>query len=93
MLKVSDAAAATLHDTLERNQAGEDEVLRIEESDEGLALAIGKEREGDETYQHQDRTVLALDRSVASALDGATIDVVDTDDGRRLVLQPNEEGA
>jgi len=32
----------------------------------------------------------ALEHDIAAALDGATIDVVDTEAGRRLVLQPLE---
>jgi Fe-S cluster assembly iron-binding protein IscA len=86
MLNVSQKAAAALHETLEQNQSDDDEVLRIAQTEQGLALAIGREHEGDQIVDHEDRHILAIDQSLSDALDGATLDLADTPEGPRLVF-------
>jgi Fe-S cluster assembly iron-binding protein IscA len=86
MLNVSQKAAAALHETLDQNQSDDDEVLRIAQTEQGLALAIGREHEGDQIVDHEDRHILAIDQSLSDALDGATLDLADTPEGPRLVF-------
>ncbi len=87
MLSVSEKAAAVLHESLEQNEADGAEVFRIAMTDDGLALAIGMEEDGDQKIEHDRRTVLAIEPELADAFDGATIDAVETPDGVRLVFE------
>jgi hypothetical protein len=86
-MHISDQAAETLHNTLTQNDAGTDDVIRIAQTGEGLALAIGAVIPGDETFMHEDRTVLAIPSEIAPALSDATLDTVDDDGEVRLVLR------
>lgn len=88
MLNVTEKAAAALHDSLEANREEESQVLRLTPSGEGLGIALDEEQEGDDVILHEDRKVLVIAPAIAEALDGATIDAVDTPQGHRLVLEP-----
>jgi len=91
MLNVSERAAEALHATLDENRNEPDDVLRIEQTDTGLALAIGSQRDGDQLIDHDDVTILAIDPAVSQALDGATIDAVESQGGVQLVLTHEPE--
>ncbi|HEY8171742.1 MAG TPA: hypothetical protein VIH21_01545 [Dehalococcoidia bacterium] len=92
MINVTDRAAEVLHRSLEENEETDDDVFRIEMTNEGIALALGNERDGDQLIEHQHRKVLAIERDIASALDGASIDAVDTPEGTRLIFEsPSDE--
>lgn len=92
MISVTDKAAEVLHRSLEENEETEEDVFRIEMTNEGIALALGSERDGDQLVEHENRTVLAIEFDIATALDGASIDAVETPDGTRLVFEsPNGE--
>lgn len=90
MLHVSDKAAAALHETLEQNSNDDADILRIAQTDDGLALAIGKEQHGDEVVDHGERRILAIEPALADALDGARLDLTDTPEGPRLVFDAAE---
>ena len=47
MLNVSQKAAAALQETLDQNRTEDADILRIAQTEQGLALAIGKEHDGD----------------------------------------------
>ncbi len=87
MVNVSDKAAAALHETLQQNESDTTEVLRFTETEEGYALTLGEQRDGDELVRHADRVVLAIEPELSEAFDGATIDAVDTPEGTRLIFQ------
>lgn len=87
MLNVTDKAAAALRDTLEANQEEESQVLRLTSSGQGVGIALDEEQEGDDVVVYEDRKVLVIAPVIAEALDGATIDAVDTPQGQRLVLE------
>ncbi|MBF6600553.1 MAG: hypothetical protein IVW36_08590 [Dehalococcoidia bacterium] len=90
MLLVSQKAAAALHDTLDQNRKDDADILRIAQTDQGLALAIGKEHDGDQLIDHDERHILAIEPAVADALDGATLDLTETPEGPRLVFDAPE---
>ncbi len=90
MLNVTDPAAALLHESLEASKKNEADVLRLTRSPQGLALALDEEREGDQVILHEERKVLVIQPEMAQALDGATIDAVDTPAGRQLAIQSPE---
>lgn len=87
MLNVSDKATAVLRTTLDNStQQGED-VLRIERSGESFALRIDERREGDQVVSDGGGDILVVESTIADALDGATLDAVESPDGVRLVLK------
>ena len=86
MLNVSRKAAAALQETLDQNRTEDADILRIAQTEQGLALAIGKEHDGDQVVDHDEHHILAIDPSLADALDGATLDLADTPEGPRLVF-------
>lgn len=86
-MHVSQSAAQTLHETLVQNAREESDVIRIAQTEDGLALALGKTMSDDETFDHQDRTVLAIGSDIASALEDTTLDTVEEEGGTRLVLR------
>lgn len=52
----------------------------------GLGLVLDHAQEGDQVVEHNGRTVLMVDQSIGDLLDGVTLDVVETPDGRRLTI-------
>jgi hypothetical protein len=92
MIQVSEKAAEALRATLEQNQTDPEDVLRIEQSDSGLALSIGAQHDGDQLINHEERVILAIDPGVSDALSGATIDAVEAPGGLQLVVT-TEPGA
>ena len=86
-MHVSQNAAQALHDTLMQNGRDDSDVIRIAQTEEGLALALGKTESDDETFDHQDRTVLAIAPEVATALRETTLDTVEEEGGTRLILR------
>ena len=91
MLTVSDKAAAALHETLEQNSDDDGDILRIAQTEQGLALAIGREHDGDQIVEHDNTSILAIEPELADALDGATLDLADTPEGPRLVFDAPEQ--
>jgi|FLYL01.1.fsa_nt_gi Fe-S cluster assembly iron-binding protein IscA len=92
MLNVTDKAAAALHETLNANttEENQDQLLRLTRSGDGLGLALDEERDGDQVISHDDKKILVVDNEISQALDGATIDAVETPEGARLVLETPE---
>lgn len=52
-----------------------------------LELKLDVRREGDEVVRHQGRDVLIVDGAASDLLTGLTLDVVDTPEGRSLLLR------
>lgn len=89
MITVTDTAKDMLHGI--RAQAGvaeEDVTIRLVPVPEQntIGFALQHPEEGDQLVEHQGETVAAIDQSVADALDGATLDAVDTPQGRQLAI-------
>ena len=92
MLNVTDKAVAWFSETLDANRENDSDILRLTQAAGVMEMAIGEEQDGDQVIEHDERKVLAVERQVADALDGATIDIADSPEGRHLVLQ-SPEGA
>ncbi len=86
MLKVTEAASHYLNDMLVRVQAPSDAAVRIVPKVDGggLATTIDQERDGDQHFDCDGRTVLVLDNDIATALSDQTLDV--GEDGKRLMI-------
>jgi len=52
-----------------------------------LELLLDVPRRGDAVVEHRGREVLVVDLAASDLLDGMTLDVVDTPDGRKLSLR------
>jgi iron-sulfur cluster assembly protein len=52
----------------------------------GLGLVLDRAQEGDQVVEHNGKRVLMVDQSIGDLLDGVTLDVVETPDGRRLTI-------
>ena len=84
MLTVTDSAARRLNQML--SDAPEGTAIRFVPQGDGLIPQIHNPQSDDETFEHEGKTVLALDQQVASALDDKTLDVDITQQGSQLVL-------
>ncbi len=86
MLNVTDKAVTWFSETLDANRENDSDVLRLSQAAGGMEMAIDQEQDGDQVIEHDERKVLVVERQLADALDGATIDIVDSPEGRHLAL-------
>lgn len=87
MVGVSDRARQELKKILTTNTDEPEACLRLTTDEQGqLGLAIDMERDGDKTVEHEDFRVLVVEKDLANALQGITIDVEETSEGARLVI-------
>jgi Fe-S cluster assembly iron-binding protein IscA len=85
---VTERAAEELRRTLAEASTEEGQVLRLVAQPEGRGFALGTDQieDGDETVEADGETVLVITSSLAETLEGAVIDVDETDDGPRLSI-------
>ena len=91
MLTMTESAGARLAELLDEAEAPGGAAARFVAGPEGLSLAMDAKREGDQTFDHEGRTVLLLATEVADALSDKTLDTEATERGLALTLQPTEE--
>ena len=84
MLTVTESAAEHLCSLLANTETPEKVVTRILVEEEGLALRIDQAQVEDETFEHNGRTFLALDRQASDLLANDTLDVKHTSTGPQL---------
>lgn len=84
MIRVTDAAAARLHEMADSAPKGC--TLRLATEGERLNLKWDQRKPGDAAVSHEDATVLILDEEISGALDGRTLDVKQTENGPALML-------
>lgn len=84
MLKVTDTAK----DLLQSISHPDESVLRLEpgETSGTLSLQLGAPQADDQVVERNGGAVLHVAPTVSTALDGATIDTVQTDKGPRLTV-------
>lgn len=93
MVTVTDSACEFLADLLRENDLPGEVALRLAAEDEGkLGLFPDEPGELDDSFDHDGRTVLVIAPDVSTMLTGVEIDTVDTPEGKRLAIQPNEQG-
>jgi Fe-S cluster assembly iron-binding protein IscA len=86
MLQVSDRAMSLLKETLLSERQDEGEVFRLSPSDDRLGLRLARAELDDIRYEQDGTVVLVATVELANALDGATIDFEDSDDGPSLII-------
>ncbi len=85
---VTERAAQELRSMLAQAASKEGETVRLisQPGGGGFAIGVDQVREGDETVEEQGETVLVISSSLAEALEGAVIDVEETEEGARLTI-------
>lgn len=86
MLTVTDTAAAHLAELLENADASEGAVVRFVPQGESLALQLGNEQSGDQTFQHGEKVVLAIEPEIAEVLADKKLELQATAEGERLAI-------
>lgn len=93
MLKVTERAVDMLARTLDETEAEREQGFRIIRTAPGeLGLALDAIREGDQVITQEDRPVLLIEEWISDALDGATLDLTEDENGASLTLQAPGDG-
>lgn len=88
MLTVTGSAKGLLKEILVAHSGDSEMGVRLASDPQGqLGLALGEEQPGDLVVEHQELKVLLVAPELAPALEEVTLDVEDTDDGPKLVVQ------
>ena len=88
MVNVTEHALDVLVMTLETSAPSMDHSFRlVQESEDEYGLTIDEARAGDQMVKHGERTVLVMDDAVATALDGLTLDALDSPEGVQFTLE------
>jgi len=87
MIGVTDRAKQLLKNTLSENADTPEAGLRLVARGEGqMGLGIDVENPEDQVVEFEGSKVLMVEKNLAEALTGITLDVKDTEEGARLVL-------
>ncbi|WP_164103297.1 hypothetical protein [Candidatus Laterigemmans baculatus] len=86
MLTVTDTAAAHLAELLDNADASDGAVVRFVPQGQSLALQLGNEQAGDQTFQHGDKVVLAVEPEIAAVLADKKLELQPTEQGDRLAI-------
>ena len=87
MLTITEAAGGHLADLLAEADAADDVAVRIVREGEGWGMLKDSAGPDDDTFAHEERTVLVLDKASSQLLSERTLDVEKTPDGARLTLR------
>jgi Fe-S cluster assembly iron-binding protein IscA len=91
MLTVTESATAHLAEMLDEANAPGGAAARFVVGPEGLSLAMDAKRDGDETFEHEGRTVLLVAQDVSELLTEKTLDLKETEQGPALTLEDSPE--
>jgi Fe-S cluster assembly iron-binding protein IscA len=87
MIEVTDRAKQLLKETLCDNVDTPQAGIRLVARGEGqIGLGIDVENPGDQVVEFEGSKVLIVEKNLAEALTGITLDVEDTEEGAKLVL-------
>jgi len=88
MLTVTESAKGLLKEILTAHSDEPEKGVRLGLDPQGqLGLELGEEEPGDHVVEHQGSKVLLVASELAPAIQEITLDVEDTADGPRLVVQ------
>jgi len=88
MVTVTESAKGLLKEILTAHSDDPEMGVRLASDPQGqLGLVLGKEEPGDQVVEHQGVKALLVASELAPALEEVTLDVQDTDDGPKLVVQ------
>ena len=89
MVTVTDQATLVLRATLTKARTQPGQTLRLVLSpDGGFGLGVDQKRAGDQVVIAHGENILLIAPDVAEALDGATIEIQNTDGTRKIVISP-----
>ncbi len=86
MLNASDAACAFISELLTASEAPDESAVRFVLEENQLSMKLDEKKPGDETFDHDGKTVLLVDAEMSQVLDGKTLDVEDTEEGPQLMM-------
>ena len=88
MLTVTEDARELLKEILAANSDDPDMGLRlIVDEEKQVKMALGGEEEGDQVIEHQGTKVLMVPSELISVFEGITLDVEQSEEGPKLVVQ------
>ena len=88
MLTVTEGAKQLLKEILTAHSDDPEMGVRLASDPQGqLGLVLGEEQPGDHVVEHQESKVLLVASELAPRLEEVTLDVEDTADGPKLVVQ------
>ncbi len=86
MITVTESARQELKNILSANVDNPEARLRLTTDSQGqLGLNIDIERPGDQVVEHEDSRVLVVEETLATSLEGVTLEAHDTSEGPKLV--------
>ncbi len=87
MLTLTDAAGEKLSEILSHENCPADVAVRLVRQDQGLAMTLDREQDGDTSFEHAGKKVLLLDEQVSDLLENETLDVETREAGDSLMLR------
>jgi Fe-S cluster assembly iron-binding protein IscA len=92
MLTVTEDAKQLLKETLREHSDDPETGIRLSVKEEGqFGIVLDSESEGDQVVEHEGAKVLLVSPGLATALEGSTLDVQDTDDGQKLFISKGNQ--
>ena len=92
MVTVTENAKGLLRNVLTSHSSNRDLGVRLVANpgrQHGLGLALGREEEGDQVVEYAGLKVLLVSNDMARRVERLTLDLDDTPDGLKLVVQRN----
>ena len=87
MLTVTESAKQLLRETLREHSEDPETGIRLSVKEGGqFGIVLDSESEGDQVVEHEGAMVLLVAPEMATALEGNTLDVQDTEEGPKLFL-------
>jgi Fe-S cluster assembly iron-binding protein IscA len=87
MIDVTEQAKKELKELLDKNVDNPEACLRLKTNDDGkLGLGIDVEKPDDQVLEYEGSKLLVMETGLADKLKDAALDVVDSEEGRRLVI-------
>lgn len=87
MLTVTENAKKHCARLLTDGGAPPEVVIRLHVREQALAVSPDRERDGDESFDHDGKTVFVVEHALAEHLDERTLDVEETEAGPRLKME------
>lgn len=87
MLTVTENAKKYCARILNDGGAPPEIVIRLHVREQALAVTPDQARDGDESFEHEGKTVFVVETALAEHLDERTLDVEETEEGPRLKME------
>ncbi len=87
MLTMTEAAGAHISHLLGEARFTGEVAMHLVPGDEGMRLLLDRPQPRDIRLEHEGKTVLVLNEGAAELVEDASLNVRDTEDGPKLVLQ------